>query len=140
MAVTDKDVHPQFIPVTRSRIICADGGPDPAHSLHHGWKIDLGARGNLNAEPPGVCDISRRAGGTDEAFGWNASDIQAITTHEVSLDEGNLRPQTRGPGGCHQPGSAGADDHQIVFRRRLRIDPGFGMDIGDQLLIKFVQW
>ena len=113
----------------------ADIGAQPAHPLHRRGEVDLRFARERNAELGTAARLVRRARRANDAFRRHAADVQAIAAHEIALDERDLRAQTGGARGAHQTRGAAADDDQIVFSRRRRIDPARRMTVFDQLLV-----
>src|SRR3990167_2211652 len=92
----------------------------------------------MEAELSRLPYIGPGASRPDHPFRRHATDVQAITSHEMPLDQRDLGPQTRCDHGSNQPGRAGADHDDVVAAHRLGIDPIRRMDIGHERLIVLV--
>ncbi len=51
---------------------------------------------------------------TDDGLRWDATDIEAITAHELSFDQCHLCAHACGACGSDEPGGTGAHNNQIV--------------------------
>jgi hypothetical protein len=87
---------------------------------------------DTHTEYTSIPDVRPGPGGTEKSLGGDAADVQAIPAHEVSLDQGDLCPQTGGAGGCDEACGPRADDHEIVPWGRFRVHPVVRVDVPDQ--------
>src|SRR6185295_18340041 len=122
----------------RHAVVLGDPRPQPPHPGHGEPEVALpGGDGPAEA----LAALARggpRAGGADHALGRHAADVQAISTHQVALDESDLRAETRGARGRDEARRSGADDHEVIARLRRRVDPGGGMDGVEELAVVLV--
>jgi hypothetical protein len=82
--------------------------------------------------------LSRDASGTDDAFRWHTSNVQAIASHQVTLNQSNASTKARRTGSGYQPSRTGTDDDQVIGLARRRIPPLRRMNVRFELLIVFV--
>ena len=109
--------------------MAADLRTDTSHALHGRTEVEAGIFAALNTESPGGADIEYGPRCPDDSLGGDTAIVQAVSTHQVTLDECHPRPQSGGPGGADQTGCAGADHDQVVATGRCGIGPAFGMDL-----------
>jgi hypothetical protein len=109
------------------------------HALHHGGEINIHIIGYPNPKVSGTAYFRRDAGGTNQGLRWHAPDIEAVSAHEVSLDEGYFPAQSRCARRRDQTRCSPTDDDHIVASIRLGVNPLRGVHIGDQLPIVFVK-
>ena len=77
----------------------------------------------MRAEVFRVAHLCVQAGGADNRFGRDASDVEARAAETIAFDERHLRPHFSRIEGSQKPRGAGADDYQVVFVNRLGIFP-----------------
>ena len=91
--------------------------------------------GTFTPNSPGIAHGGCGAGGADDGFRGDTTDIEAIAAHEVALDQRDLRAETGCRCGGNESGGACTDDDEVVFAGGRGIDPIGGMDVGDELLV-----
>src|SRR5258708_27796815 len=138
MRVAEEDIDAETAKPRRG-IGDAEVGAQAAHPLHHGSEIYSNAVGYVDAEPRGVANFGGGARGTNDRLGRDATKIKAVATHQIALDNRDLRPEPGGARGDYQSRGAGADDDQVVARRGRRIDPSGGMDVLGQEPVMLVR-
>ena len=112
---------------------------EPAEALHHSSEIRARAGRHLDPERARVAHRGGRAGGAEERLRRHAPDVQTVAAHEVALDERDLGPEPGGAGRGDEAGRAGAEDHEVVTRRRFRVGPLGRMDARGEPLIVLVE-
>ncbi len=135
--LAQEDVHTQVAKASGGivRLICARRRR--MRSMRDG-KVHPGPRRHVHTECAGIPDVRPGPGGTEKSLGGDAADVQTIPAHEVSLDQGDLCPQTGGTGGGDEARGPRADDHEIVAGDRFRVHPVARVDVPDQGLVVFV--
>ena len=123
----------------RAAASSAFDGTQPTRPLHDGGEIDAHGTADLNAEVAGAANLVGGARGGQQRLGRHTADVEAVAAEEVFLDQGDARPQAGGPGGADQARRAGADDDEVVVRRRLGVDPVRRMHVADQLTVERVR-
>ena len=84
----------------------------------------------------GCCDTS----GPDDAFGGNASNVQAVTTHQFSFDQCNAGAQSGRTGGGYQASGSASDHDEVIGLVGGGVGPLGWMDVGFQFLVVLVVW
>ena len=105
---------------------------DAPHPLHDGAEVDRHSVGDLHAEPLCLPELRHDARGPDHRLRGDAADVEAVTAQEVSLDQRHAGAEPRRAGRRHEPGRPGADDHQVVPPRGLRVAPAGRVDVLEQ--------
>ena len=93
----------------------------------------------MDSKSSGVADIGAGAGGADEGFGGHATDVEAVSAHEVLLDQRDLGPKAGRARRGHQAGRPSPDDHQVVASRGLGVLPIGRVRIRKQPLVVLVE-
>ena len=121
-------------PLKRSRrVVAADPRADAAHALHHGGEVGLDVSADAHAEGPGRADVADDPRGADHALRGHAADVEAVAAQEMPLDERHARAEAGRARRRHQARGAGADDDQVVARRRVGLAPVGRVDVRHQL-------
>ena len=119
------------IPEALGAVVPADLRADAAHALHRRGEV-AGPLGARRAEAGVGAAGTPPTGRGDHALGRHAAEVQAIAAHQPAFDQRHPGAQARGGDRGHQAGRAGADHHQVVTPRRLRVRPVGGRDLVDQ--------
>ncbi len=85
------------------------------YPLHHLCKIKL----NLplfKSEVLCTSDLGQHPCTFDKGFAGNTAGIEAVPTHFVLFNQGNLRLDSRGNVGCHKTRRPRTDDNEIVIK------------------------
>lgn len=111
----------------------ADIRPETAHTFHGRAEVksEVGTTGN--AKFSAIPRIMKCPGRPDNTLGGDAADIEAVTSHQMPFDEGDLCPQSGGSGCRYQSSRTATDDNQVVARCRFRVDPVRGVNTRCQL-------
>ena len=132
-----KNVDAQLFRVALGRIDRRDARAQLPHSLHHFGKIDFEST-DVHAELRAVPSIVSNSRRTDQRLRGNAADIQAIAAKQVPFDQRNLSSEPGRASSCDQARRPAADDDEVVFFGRLRIDPIRRVDVGDEEFVVLV--
>ena len=94
----------------------------PASAAHHSREVHS-ARPTVTPSAAARRTSPTARAGSEEGFRRHAAGVQAITTEQVTLDEGHSSTETDSPHRADQPGGAATEYHEVVGCRRRRIGP-----------------
>src|SRR5207253_1948219 len=77
-------------------IVVRNPSADAPHALHDFPKIRARALRHVDAKLTRAPQLGHDAGGTNQRFGRDAADVEAIAAHQMLLDQRNARSQTSG--------------------------------------------
>ena len=110
------------------------------HAVHGGGEIRLPSVGHFHSERGSISYCCCGTCSADDSLGWNAADIQAVSTHHFTLNQGDLCTQSGSSGGSHETGWARADHHQVVAAIRHGINVVCRGDFRLQFFIMCIKW
>ena len=113
----------------------ADVRPEAPHALHDAREVRPVSFRGVHPVAVGPLYIEDDAGGADETLRRDATDIEAVAAEQVPLHQRHPGADARRSGGGHEPRGAGAQNHQVVTFRGLRISPVGRMDVGDEFFV-----
>ena len=129
--VAEEDVNPEALQ-PGGGVVLGEPGAQPSHPFHDGREVHAHLAGAGHAEgaagPLGRSDTCR----AEEGFGRHAADVEAVTTQEMPLDDGDRRTKRRRADRGYEAGRARAEDDEVVPAGGLRIRPSCGMHLRDQ--------
>ena len=77
-------------------------------------EIDLDRTGDPDSKAVRGSYVMGGMSRTNDGLRRDATDVEAIATHQLSFDQGDLRAHTGGAGGRNESGGASAEHNQIV--------------------------
>jgi hypothetical protein len=72
--------------------------PKAAHTFHGRAEVKTEVGTTGNAKFSAIARIMKRPGCPDNRLGGDAADIEAVASHQMPFDEGDLCPQSGGSG------------------------------------------
>ena len=131
------DVDAQVLE-TFGGVVFADLCAEFPHAAHDPAEIDLGSARYVDRKVRRVLDGCGHSSRTDDSFGRYASDVQAITAHQVTFNEGDSGSQPSGSRRGDQSRCAGTNDNQVIRLVRTWIGPIGRVNVRFKLLVVFV--
>ncbi len=95
-------------------------------------------RGKTDAETTGVTNGFGGAGRGNQSFRRDASEIQTVSPHQVTLNERHFRPESGSTSRADESRRPRTDDDEVVTRCRFRIDPSGRVHMFDERTVPFI--
>ena len=134
--VAEEHVDAELVAVARRGIVVADLRADPAHALHRGAEVGLGAVGERESDlllrAPRLGHHPR---GAEHALAGHAADVQAVAAEIVALDQRHLRAQPGRDRRRDQARGSAADHDEVVALRGRGIAPRGRVDVFHEPLV-----
>jgi hypothetical protein len=114
--------------------LCAE----TSHAFHHCGKVNLSIVRISEAVLISIPDIGDYPGGTDDRFGGDTTDIEAVASKKMPFYKGNLCSKSCCTGRCHETSRARSNYDKVITLRRFGILPVLRMDVGNQFEIVLI--
>src|SRR5262249_30907133 len=124
--------------ITMSRVVMTDPRTELPHPSHRRGEIVFHAVWDIEPEFLSFPDFGPCARGPDDTLGRDTADIEAVSAHEMPLDQRHFGAYPGSDHGRHQPGRAGPNHNDVVSATRLGILPVGRMNIVRQRLVVLV--
>src|SRR4030095_5370422 len=105
------------------------------NAFHHGGKIGTKSRGHFDPKLPCVSRVRDQAGRPNQGLGRNATEIEAVASHEMPLDQCHPSAESRSTGGAHQTTRPCPNHDEVIASRRSWIFPIDGMDVLEEFCV-----
>jgi hypothetical protein len=139
VALADEDVDTQVAKALRA-VVATDASTELAHALHDRPEVAsaLGPRstesgGSCSGFMPGPCC-------TDHCLRGHTAMVEAVATHETSLDQGHTSAESGRSRSRDESGGASSENDQVIPLPGLGVDPLWWVDIVEQSLVVAVEW
>src|SRR5262249_3882705 len=129
----------ELVAVAGGRVVLADARADGAHAAHRGSEVGLRAGREREADLLlGTARLGREARRANHTLRRPAADGQTVAAEVVALDHRDLRAEPRADRGRDQARRPGADHHEVVATRGLRVLPRARVHVLEQRAIRLV--
>src|SRR5215510_5021101 len=111
--IPDEHIHPE-LRVTISRVVMTDPRTELPHPSHRRGEIVFHPMWDIEPEFFSFPDFGPCARGPDDTLGRYAPDIEAVSAHEMPLDQRHFGTNPGSDHSRHQPGRPGSNHNDVV--------------------------